>query len=228
MFGIPTSSDEISGRAAWRISPRVSAPRIDVAGIEGAIGNPDLSGEGCAETRSWLGSGVVRLSETGVATGAAGDGSGDRCATSGPAISTREGMERSAAGIWGETRGIIRSEAAVSGTWLGAENISVSEIPRTSTLGATDCPLRDSSGDRDAVEDARCFPGDSAGDAMFGVAIASDRTSGCTAGRISPRTSALGLDAGTEGAVRALTPSVTSRGGIDSDGAVLVSLLAET
>ena len=76
---VVVGSDEISGRAAGRISPRASG----VDGIAGAERAPALSVTADEITfRSVIDSEgtafVSRLSEIGVATGEAGDGAGDR------------------------------------------------------------------------------------------------------------------------------------------------------
>ena len=70
MFGVAIASDRTSGRTAGRTSPRIS-----VAGIEGAIRDSALSGESCAESRPWLGTGAVRLSVTGITEEEADDDS---------------------------------------------------------------------------------------------------------------------------------------------------------
>ena len=106
------SSDGISGRAAERISPMISAPRTGVVGIEGAVSAPALSvTSGEATSRNVSDSDgtalVFRFSETGVATGGTGDGARDRCTTSAEA-STRGSTDRSTAGTCKESLSAAR------------------------------------------------------------------------------------------------------------------------
>jgi len=119
MFGVAIVSDRTSGRTAGRTSPRISAPGVG-AGIEEAVSAPtpsvtsrDVTARGGIDSDGTVF--VSRLSETGVATGGAGDGATNRCTTSGPEVSTRGGTDRSTAGNCEITRGSIRSEIAVSG-----------------------------------------------------------------------------------------------------------------
>ena len=118
MLGVAVVSDRTSGHIAGRISPRISAPKIG-AGIEEAVHAPaasvtsrDVTSRGGIDSDEMVL--VSRLSEAGVATVGAGDGTRNRCTNSGPDVPTRGDMDRSTAGTCEETRGAIRSEAAVS------------------------------------------------------------------------------------------------------------------
>ena len=118
MFGVAIVSDRTSGRAAGRVSPRISAPKI-VAGIEGAVSAPvpsvtsrDVTARGGIDSDGTV---LVSRPSDGVATGGAGDGARDRCTNSGPDVSTRGDMDRSTVGASEGARGAIRSEVTVSG-----------------------------------------------------------------------------------------------------------------